>query len=51
MAKGAWLVRKVYWRREREHDKTEERVVFVVCTADAFIGYVDKVKRRVDKTA
>ncbi len=22
---------KVYWRRQREHDKTGERVVFVVC--------------------
>ncbi len=38
MAKDAWLVRNVYWRRERAHDKTGERVVFVVCTAGAFIG-------------
>ncbi len=34
----------VYWRRERAHDKTGEGIVFVVCTADAFIGWVDNVK-------
>ncbi len=44
MAKGAWWVRKVYWRRERAHDKAGERVEFVVCTAGVFIGCVDKVK-------
>ncbi len=44
MAKDAWWVRKVYWRRERAHNKTGKRVVFVVCTAGAFIGCVDKVK-------
>ncbi len=38
------VVRKVYWRRERAHDKTAERVVFVVCTTGAFIVRVDKVK-------
>ncbi len=27
-AKDAWLVRKVYWRRERAHDKTRVRVEF-----------------------
>ncbi len=37
MAKDGWWVRKVYWRRERAHDMTEKRVVFVVCTAGAFI--------------
>ncbi len=26
MAKDAWLVRKVYWSRERAHDKTGEGV-------------------------
>ncbi len=35
---------KVYWHRERAHDKTGERVVFVVCTAGAFIGGVDTIK-------
>ncbi len=34
----------VYWRRERAHDKTGEGIVFVVCTADAFIGWVGNVK-------
>ncbi len=38
MAKDAWLVRKVYWRRERAHDKTGKGVVFVVRTTGAFIG-------------
>ncbi len=38
MAKDAWLVGEVYWRRERAHDKTGESGVCVVCTADAFIG-------------
>ncbi len=38
---SAWWLRNVYWRRERAHDKTEERVV---CTAGAFIGCVDNVK-------
>ncbi len=38
MAKDAWWVRKVYWRRERAHDKTGKRVVFVMCTVGAFIG-------------
>ncbi len=27
MAKDAWWIRKVYWRRERAHDKTGKRVV------------------------
>ncbi len=27
MAKDAWCVRKVYWRRERAHDKTGKRVI------------------------
>ncbi len=45
MAKDAWWVRKVHWRRERAPDKTGKRVVvFVVCTAGAFIGCVDNVK-------
>ncbi len=35
---------KVYWRRQRAHDKTGERVVFVVCTQGAFIWRVDNVK-------
>ncbi len=35
---------KVYWRRKLAHDKTGKRVVFVVCTAGAFIGCVDKIK-------
>ncbi len=34
----------MYCRRECAHDKTGKRVVFVVCTAGAFIGCVDKVK-------
>ncbi len=34
----------MYWHRERAHDKTRVSVMFVVCTAGAFIGYVDKVK-------
>ncbi len=34
----------MYWRRERAHDKTGKRVVFVVCTAGALIGCVDKIK-------
>ncbi len=34
----------MYWRRERAHDKTGERVVFVVFIAGAFIGCVDNVK-------
>ncbi len=38
MAKDASLVGKVYWRRERAHDKAGERVVFVICTVGAFIG-------------
>ncbi len=38
MAKDAWLVRKVYWRRDCANDKTEESVVCVVSTAGAFIG-------------
>ncbi len=44
MAKDAWRVRKVYWRRELAHGKTRVRVVFVVCTAGAFIECVDNVK-------
>ncbi len=44
MAKDAWWVRRVYWRRERAHDKIGERVVFIVCTAGASVEYVDKVK-------
>ncbi len=44
MAIGAWLVRKVYWRRERAHDKVGERLVFVMCTVGAFIGSDDNVK-------
>ncbi len=38
MANDAWLVRKVYRRSEHAHDKTRVRVVFVVCTAGAFLG-------------
>ncbi len=38
MAKDAWLVRTVYWRRERAHDKTGEGFVFLVCCAGTFIG-------------
>ncbi len=38
MAKDAWWVRKVYWRRERAHYKMRVSVVFVVCIAGAFIG-------------
>ncbi len=34
----------MYWRREPALDKTGERVVFVVCTTGAFIGFVDNVK-------
>ncbi len=34
----------MYWRRERAHDKTRVRVVFVARTAGAFIGCVDNVK-------
>ncbi len=34
----------VCWRRGRVHDKTGEKVVFVMCTAGAFIGCVDNVK-------
>ncbi len=34
----------MYWRRERAHDMTGKRVVFVVCTPGAFIGCLDKVK-------
>ncbi len=45
MAKDAWRVRKVYWRRKLAQDKTVERVVFVVCSAGAFIGCVDNVKK------
>ncbi len=45
MAKDGWLVRKVYWRRERTHDKTGESVVFVMCTVGAFIGRDDNVKK------
>ncbi len=37
MTKDACGVGKMYWRRERAHDKMGVRVVFVVCTADAFI--------------
>ncbi len=44
MAKNACWVRKVYWRRERAHDKTRVSAMFVVCTVGAFIGCVDKVK-------
>ncbi len=44
ITKDASRVIKVYWLRERAHDKTGERVVFVVCTAGAFMGSVDKVK-------
>ncbi len=44
LAKDAWRVRKVYWRRERAHDKTAKRVVLVACTAGAFKGSVDKIK-------
>ncbi len=44
MAKDAWWVRKLYWRRERAHDKTGKRVVFVVCTTGAFIRRVDTIK-------
>ncbi len=44
MAKNACWVRKVYWRRGRAHDKTRVSVMFVVCTAGAFIGCVAKVK-------
>ncbi len=44
MAKDALRVRKVYWGRERAHDKTGERVVFVVCTVGAFIGCVVEIK-------
>ncbi len=29
---------KVYWHRERAHDKTRVSIVFVVCTAGAFMG-------------
>ncbi len=29
---------KVYWRRERAHDKTGKRVVCLVCCAGTFIG-------------
>ncbi len=31
-------------RSEHAHDKTGKRIVFVVCTASAFIGCVDNVK-------
>ncbi len=48
MAKDAWWVRKMYWSRERAHDKTGEWVVFMVCTAGAFIGRVDNVKKCMD---
>ncbi len=34
----------MYWRRERAHDETGDRVVRVVCTAGVFIGCVDNVK-------
>ncbi len=34
----------MYWRRECAHDKKGERIVFVMCTVDAFIGCVDNVK-------
>ncbi len=44
MAKDAWWVRKVYWRRERAHDKTGERVVCVMYCAGTFIRFVDNVK-------
>ncbi len=37
-------VGQVYWRRQRALGKTRVRVVFVVCTAGAFIGCVDNVK-------
>ncbi len=38
MAKDAWWVRKVYWRRERAHDKIGKSVGLVMCTVGAFIG-------------
>ncbi len=44
MAKDAWSVRKVYWRRERAHDKTGESVVCVMCCAVTFIRFVDNEK-------
>ncbi len=44
MAKDAWRVRKVYWRRERAYDKTRVRVECVVCIAGAFIGWDDNLK-------
>ncbi len=34
----------MYWRRENAHNKMRVRAVFVLCTAGAFLGYVDKVK-------
>ncbi len=34
----------MYWNRVRAHDKTEVRVMSVVCTSGAIIGYVDSVK-------
>ncbi len=45
LVKDACGVGKVYWRRERAHDKTRVRVVRVVCTAGAFTGFVNNVKR------
>ncbi len=31
MAKDAWWVRKVFWRRERAHDKTGKRELYLWC--------------------
>ncbi len=44
MAKDACGVGKMYWRRDRAHDKMRVRVVFVGRTTGAFIGCVDNAK-------
>ncbi len=41
----ACWVRKMYWRREHAQDKTRVSVLFVVCTAGAFIGLNEWITR------